>query len=452
MERRNFIKTGTMAAAAFGFPTIVPASVFGQNAPSNRITVAMIGTGRQGYGQNLQGAKVENVPGMLDIPDAQVVAVCDVDSWRLEEARKLVDGRYGALKGRDTYKSCTAYRDFREVLARKDIDAVMISTPDHWHTTMGILAARAGKHVSCEKPMSLSVQQGRQLVEAVRKSGVHNRNDSEFRSMRQQSHPVEMVRNGRIGKLERIDIVFPSDPTPVPIQPDMPVPKVLDYEMWLGPAPRVPYTDMRVHTPLDLLKRPNWMRVDTYAQGMIANWGAHYFDMAQWANNTERTGPVEVSGKGEFPKSLWNTMINFAVTYRYANGVVMTSMQSPTSKPSITYTGSKGWIRSDGYPGETTASDPKILAMQREPGELDFSQELSDKGDFIASIKNNKPTLEPLETGHRNITISQIGLIACQLEEKLTWNPDTETFDGNNAANALLAPPNARSEWAIKNT
>ena len=297
--------------------------------------------------------------------------------------------------------------------------------------------------------MSLSVQQGRQLVEAVRQTGVHNRNDSEFRSMRQQSHPVEMVRNGRIGKLEKIDIVFPSDPTPVPIQPDMPIPKELDYDLWLGPAARVPYTDMRVHTPFDLLKRPNWMRVDTYAQGMIANWGAHYFDMAQWANNSERTGPVEVSGKGEFPKSLWNTMINFAVTYRYANGVVMTCMQSPTSKPSITYTGSKGWLRTDGYPGETTASDPKILAMQREPGELDFSQELSDKGDFIASIKNNKPTLEPLETGHRNITISQIGLIACQLEEKLTWNPDKESFDGNNAANALLAPPNARRQWDI---
>lgn len=443
------MKTGSMAAAALGFPTIVPSSVFGQNAPSNRITVAMIGTGRQGYGQNLQGARVENLPGMLDIADAQVVAVCDVDSWRLEHARNLVDGRYGKMTGRDSYKACMAYHDFREILARKDIDAVMISTPDHWHTTMGIMAARAGKHVSCEKPMSLSVEQGRQLVEAVRQSGVHNRNDSEFRSMRLHSHAVEMVRNGRIGKLEKIDIVFPSDPTPVPIQPDMPVPKELDYEMWLGPTARVPYTDMRVHTPFDLLKRPNWMRVDTYAQGMIANWGAHYFDMVQWANNTEHTGPVEVSGKGEFPKSLWNTMINFSVAYRYANGVVMTCMQSATSKPSITYTGSKGWLRTDGYNGETTASDPKILTMKREAGELDFSQELSDKGDFIASIKNNKPTLEPLETGHRNITISQIGLIACQLEEKLTWNPDKESFEGNNAANALLAPPNVRRQWAI---
>ena len=152
MKRRSFIKTGSMAAAALGFPTIVPSSVFGQNAPSNRITVAMIGTGRQGYGQNLQGAKVENVPGMLDIPDAQVVAVCDVDTWRLEQARTLVDGRYGKSKGQDSYKGCAAYRDFREVLARKDIDAVMISAPDHWHTTMGIMAARAGKHVSCEKP------------------------------------------------------------------------------------------------------------------------------------------------------------------------------------------------------------------------------------------------------------------------------------------------------------
>jgi myo-inositol 2-dehydrogenase/D-chiro-inositol 1-dehydrogenase len=447
MERREFLKGSTLVAAAIGFPTIVPATVLGQNAPSNRIHVGMIGTGRQGFGQNLQGAAgVENVPGMLDIADAQVVAVCDVDTWRLERVRSLVDSRYGARSQRGSYKACKVYQDFREALADKDVDAVMISTPDHWHVPMAIMAAKAKKHISCEKPMSLSVQQGRRLVETVKESGVINRNDSEFRSMRLHSRGVELVRNGRIGRLERIEIVFPLDPPPVPVQVDMPVPKELDYEMWLGPAARVPYTDMRVHTPYDHVKRPNWMRVDTYAQGMIANWGAHYFDMAQWANDTERTGPVEVAGKGEFPKSLWNTMINFEVSYRYANGVEMMCKQTPDSKPSMKYLGSKGWILVTGYNGEITASDPRVLAP-REPGELNFSSELSDKADFIAGIKQNKPTFEPLETGHRNITISQIGLIACQLEQKLKWNPDTELFEGNNQANALLVEPLYRRPW-----
>lgn len=469
MKRRDFLKntsvavttvaTTTVAAATIGMPNIVPASVLGKNqsgrsagsmsAPSDRITIGMIGTGRQGYGQNLQGAKYENVPGLLDLPDAQVVAVCDVDSWRMEEARKLVDGRYAKDTPSGKYKGCSTHLDFREILNRKDIDAVMISTPDHWHVPMGIMAAKAKKHISCEKPLSLSVHQGREFVEAIKKAGIINRTDSEFRSMRPHNRAVELVRNGHIGKLQKIDIVFPSDPTPVPIQADMPIPKELNYEMWLGPAPYVPYTDMRVHTPFDLLKRPNWMRVSTYAQGMIANWGAHYFDMAQWANNTEYTGPVEVVGKGEFPKSLWNTMINFEVTYRYANGVVLTCQQTPTSKPSIKYTGSDGWILLDGYAGTPTASNPKLLAHKTEKGELDFSTLLSDKGDFIASIKANKPTMDPIEVGHRTISISQIGLIACQLEEKLTWSPEKELFVGNNSANALLTSPLARNPWNV---
>ncbi|MCY7350251.1 MAG: Gfo/Idh/MocA family oxidoreductase [Cytophagaceae bacterium] len=449
MNRRDFLKNSTLATASFGIPTLVPASVFGKNAPSNRITIGVIGTGRQGYGQNLQGASVANVPGILSLPDAQVVAVCDVDSWRMEQARQLIDAHYAKQTPGGTFKGCATHGDFREVLARKDIDAVMISTPDHWHVPMGILAARAKKHISCEKPLSLSVQQGRELVDVLKKTGVVNRTDSEFRSIRVQNQAVELVRNGRIGVLQKIEIAFPSDPTPVPIQADMPVPKELNYEMWLGPAPSVPYTEIRVHTPFDLKKRPNWMRVSTYAQGMIANWGAHYFDVAQWANNSEHSGPVEVQGSGEFPHSLWNSMINFNVSFRYANGVEMTCLQSPTSKPYIKYIGSEGGILVEAYPGKMTLSNPKLLDSKPTGQELDFSTILSDKGDFIASIKANRPTFEPIEVGHRTISISQIGLIACQVGEKLTWDPAKERFENNNAANALLAAPLARKEWMV---
>jgi predicted dehydrogenase len=452
INRRHFLKSASVLAAAATAPMILPRRLFGADAPSKRITVAMIGTGRQGFGQNLQGVNVEGVgriPGMIEVPGVQIVAVCDVDSWRLGKAKQAVNDYYAKNTASGAYKGCDAYADFRDIIARKDIDAVMISTPDFWHVPMAIMAAQSGKHVSCEKPLSMSVRQGRQLVMAMEKYRVVNRTDSEFRSLRPQNHAVEMVRNGRIGKLEKVEIQFPSDPTPVPVQPDMPVPKELDYEMWLGPVPEVPYTEKRVHMPFDILKRPNWMRVDNYAQGMITNWGAHYFDLVQWANDSEHTGPVEVEGQGEFPKSLWNTMINFEVNYHYANGLAVTCRQTPTSKPFIKYIGSAGWILLEGYPGAMSASDPGLLTSKPGAGELDFSQTLSDKTDFIVAIQSNGKTLEPIAVGHRAISISQIGLIACQLGEKLKWNPEQELFDGNNAANALLAAPLARKQWAM---
>lgn len=439
MTRRDFLAKTSLAAASVGLPTIVPASVFGKNAPSNRITVGFIGTGRQVFDKNL--------PQMLSVPGVQVVAVCDADSWRMHEARKMVNAYYARQADKQHYKGCAAEADFRNLIHSKDIDALMISTPDHWHVPMGLMSAKAKKHFSLEKPISLSVHQGRMLADAVKKYGVIARTDSEFRSVRLQNHPVELVRNGHLGKLERIEITFPSDPAPVPTQPDMPVPKELDYEMWLGPAPFAPYTEMRVHAPYQKNKRPGWMRISTYAQGMISNWGAHYFDMAQWANDSEYTGPVEVAGKGQFPVSLWNTMINFEITYRYANGVVMTCRQTPTSKPSIKFTGSKGWVKVDGYPGVMTGSHPALSSLRPGSEELDLSNTLMDKNDFIEGVRHNRQTLEPIEVGHRAISISQIGLIACQVGEKLKWNPEKEIFEGNNFANSLLAAPPARNPW-----
>jgi myo-inositol 2-dehydrogenase / D-chiro-inositol 1-dehydrogenase len=451
MNRRDFLNKTALTLA---IPTIVPASVFGKNAPSNRISVGMIGTGRQGIGVNLQGSpltidgqKTRNL-GLLDLKDVQVVGVSDTDNWRMNKAKTIIEEFYGKNTPKGTFKGVQEHNDFRELLNRKDIDAVVISTPDFWHVPMGILAAKAKKHFTCEKPLSMSVHQGRDLVEALKKYPVINRTDSEWRSIRPQNFAVELVKNGKIGQLKSIEITFPSDPTPVAPQVDMAIPKELNYQMWLGPMPQVPYTEKRVHEPFDIQKRPNWMRVDTYAQGMIANWGAHYFDVAQWVNNAEYSGPVEVEGKGEFPKSLWNTMINFKVRYRYANGVEMTCEQTLTSTPAIKYIGTEGWIFVDGYPGKLSASNPNILTSKPTQNEFDFSKTLWDKEDFINSIKNNRPTLEPIEVGHRTISIAQIGLIACQVGESLKWNPEKELFENNNQANALLAAPLLRKEWA----
>jgi myo-inositol 2-dehydrogenase / D-chiro-inositol 1-dehydrogenase len=441
VNRREFIAKSGYALSGIAAPTIVPASVFGANAPSNRINVGFIGTGRQAFGANM--------PQMLAVPGVQAVAVCDVDSWRLGEAQAYVNSFYAKRDGLASYNGCAKKADFRDLVDDPNIDALMISTPDHWHVYIAIAAAKAKKHFALEKPLTLSVQQGRLLSDAVARSGVRNRTDSEFRSIRAQNHAVELVRNGHIGKLEKIEIALPSDPTPVGVQPDMPVPSELNYDLWLGPTAMVPYTEKRVHDVKQHNLRPNWMRISTYAQGMIANWGAHYFDCAQWAMDSEHSGPVAVEGRGEFPLSLWNTMINFKVQYAYANGTIMTCEQTPTSKPSITYHGSDAWIKVDGYPGKMLSSKPEVCAREPEAGELDFSKTLWDKNDLIAAIREGRSTLEPIEVGHRVISIAQIGLIACQLQEKLRWNPEKELFEGNNYANALLAAPLTRPQWTI---
>jgi myo-inositol 2-dehydrogenase/D-chiro-inositol 1-dehydrogenase len=441
MNRREFAVKSACAVSSLVAPMIVPASVFGANAPSNRINVGFIGTGRQGFGANL--------PQMMAVPGVQVVTVCDTDSWRMAEAQAFVDSFYAKRDGQASYRGCEMKADFRDLLTDKNIDALMISTPDHWHVPIGIAAAKAKKHFALEKPLTMSVQQGRQLADAVARSGVTNRTDSEFRSVRVQNHAVELVRNGHIGKLERIEIVLPSDPPPVGVQPDMPVPPELNYDMWVGPTAMVPYTEKRVHDVKQHNLRPGWMRVDTYAQGMIANWGAHYFDVAQWAMNTEHSGPVEVEGRGVFPVSLWNTMINFKVQYTYANGVVMTAEQTATSTPSVAYFGSAGWIKVDGYPGKMTSNKQELVTLEPEAGELDLSKTLWEKEDLIAAIREGRNTLEPVEVGHRSISIAQIGLIACRVQDKLHWSPEKEKFEGNNQANALLVAPLTRPQWAI---
>lgn len=426
IDRRTFLAASSLAAAA---PMIVPARVFGAQSPSNRITVGLIGMGRQMMKPNL--------PQFLKLPDVQIVAVCDVDSWRLEEGRKAVDAYYAAQTGKASYKGCTKHTDFREILRRADVDAVMIATPDHWHVPVGIEAARAGKHFSSEKPLSICVADGRALSDAAAKHKVVTRTDSEFRSLKPFWRAVELVRNGRIGKLRTIRTGVPMDTPGIPPQPDMPVPEELNYKMWLGPAPDAPYTLMRVHNRRDQKSRPNWMRISDYANGMIANWGTHLNDIAQWANDTDRTGPTEIEGTGEFTKGLWNTVREFEVRYRYENGV---ELICKADQPYIRFEGSDGWIQAE-YPDKLTAEPATLLESKIERGEKSFADPLEDKADFIRAVKNKTETLQPIEVGHRTVSISQLGLIAIKLGTKLKWDPQREQFVGDNAANAMLTLP-----------
>ena len=427
MNRRAFLAKSACALSGIAAPSIVRASAFGANAPSNRINVGFIGTGRQAFGANL--------PQMMAVPGVQVVTVCDVDSWRLGEAQNFVNAFYTRRDGLASYNGCAKSSDFREVIADSNIDALMVSTPDHWHVPIGIMAAKAKKHFAMEKPISLSVEQGRMLSDAVKLSGVTVRNDSEFRSLRVQNHAVELIRNGHLGKLERIEIVFPSDPTPVGVQPDMPVPPELNYDMWLGPTAMVPYTQKRVHTPKSY-DRPGWMRHRYYCDGMITNWGAHLNDVAQWGNNTDRTGPIEVEAQGTYPPadSFWNVLLKFEAAYRFANGVRM--FYKTDEKVYVRFEGSEGWIFAE-YQKPLQAEPAAVLGSKIGDNEIHFPFK-SDKQDFIDAVKTRGDTLEGAEVGHRTTSLCHLANIAIQVGKKLEWDPAKERFANSPEANAFV--------------
>lgn len=430
LTRRKFVKDSVVAAAAaMVVPVIIPSAVRGKTAPSNRINVAVIGCGRQSVNPN--------IPQLLASQHAHLTGVCDVDGWRLANAVRQVNEGYSAQKG-VTYKDCKAWTDYRELLQSRDVDAVMISLPDHWHVPAAIDAARAGKHISLEKPISTCIEHGRKLVKAIQKSGVITRNDSEFRTLPEFSRVVEAVRNGRIGKIERIYVAVPAElnGAALPPQPTMPVPPELNYDFWLGPAWEAPYTEKRVHA-VKAYGRPGWMRVDAYCNGMISNWGAHLMGIAQWGNNTEYTGPVSVEGSGDFDKGLWNTLNRFEIKYQYANG---TELFFKIERPYVRFEGSEGWIEIE-YPQTIKASSPSILEGEGKPGDLHFRDLPSDKEDFLLAVKSGKASLEPLETAHRTISMCQLGLMAIKTGSTLKWDPEKEEITGDNAATALLNIP-----------
>jgi predicted dehydrogenase len=436
VTRRAFLKGTAEAAGAALLPTIVPASVFAADAPSNRITIGMIGMGRQAY--------YSNVKSFLNAPDAQVVAVCDVDTWRLDNARIAVEDHYAKAKSTGVFKGCATYADFRELLARPDIDAVMISTPDHWHVPMAIAAAQAGKDVSCEKPLTLTIAEGRALSDTVTRYNRVFRTDSEFRSHACFQRACELVLSGRIGEIHTIRTGVPAGDVAGTPQPAMPVPDELDYPMWLGPAPLAPYTEQRVHPPHSYT-RPGWMRVRDYCEGMVTNWGAHLNDIAQWGNGTERTGPIEVEGRGEFPRDgLWNVLLNMEIQYKYANGV---RLIYNISHPHVRFEGTEGWVQAN-YNDRSLKAHPESI-LQTPLGPDDVHLPLKDeKRDFLDAIKTRGRTLEDAEVGHRTTSLCQLGHIAIQVGRKLTWDPDAERFTNDEIANRLLSRP-LRSPWHL---
>ena len=424
MNRRRFLKAAALA------PVVISSRALGADdaAPaSERITVGMIGMGRQTHHVNLRQ--------LLGMPDVQVVAVCDVDSWRLKNAKQRVQEQYSASAG-ETYRGCEATVAYEDVLARDDVDAVMIATPDHWHAPMALAAMRAGKDVSLEKPITRTIAEGRQLARVAKRRGRIFRVDSEFRSQKCVHRAAELVRNGRIGEVHTVMAGVPESDVGCPPQPEMPVPEGLDYERWQGPAPRAPYTERRVHKP-EAYDRPGWMRHLYYCDGMITNWGTHLNDGAMWATGLERTGPVSIEATGEYPPgdSFWNVLLRFSVEYEFAEGVRWVYR---TEKPYFKIEGSEGWVWADF--SELRAEPESLLSEEIGDDEIRFPLR-SDKRDFIDAVKSRTETLEPAEVGHRVTSLCHLGHIAIQMGEKLTWNPRRERFVDNAAANRLISTP-----------
>lgn len=439
LTRRTFLQRTVIATTTLAAPLVVSSSVLGANgavAPSNRITVGFIGTGRQGVYANLGG--------FIREPDAQCVAVCDVDSWRLENASQVIEQIFAQRQPSGTFKGCARFRDWRELVARKDIDAVMISTPDHWHVPMAVAALRAGKDVACEKPLTRGIAEGRLLCEVISQTHRVFRTDSEFRSLRTFHRAAQLIRNGKIGKLQRIITSTPKDPT-LAAQPNMPMPEELDYEMWQGPAVRRPYTVQRVHPRRDAKGRPGWLCISDYADGMMANWGAHLNDIALWGADLEHAGPVTIEGTGKYPPpgNLWDVISEFDVTFTYANGV---TLQCQTRTPTIRWEGSEGWVEVK-YPDELAAEPESLLDWKPGPNDLQLPLKSSEKRDFLDAVKSRGPVLYDGEAGHRNNSLAHLSLIAIALGRKLKWDPAKERFVGDDEANARLKSVTWREPW-----
>ncbi len=445
LSRRTFLKKTCLAMAA---PTIVPSSVFGQHAPSNRITMGFIGLG--GMGTN-------NMRNFLGQPDVQAVAVCDPVSitneyghwykhgWNgnyfgREAARLIVDDYYSS-KAAGSYKSCAAYVDYRELMSRSDIDAVMIATPDHWHAVIGVAAANSGKHVYGEKPLSLTVAEGRAMVQTVERNGVKFQTGTHRRSDASTRFACELVRNGYIGELKRVEVLLAGNNRTAPTgawTPD-PVPEWLDYDMWLGPAPQAPYHTMRCLY--------SFRFIEDYSGGQNTNNGVHAFDIVQWGNGSDFTGPIQVEDLGaKFPRDGLFDVVEF-IHFRalYANGVELIARTEPDAFQ-ITFTGTDGWVSTDGSKVQTSRESLKSVRIK--PNEIRLYESHNHYRNFLDAIKFDARLASPVQIGHRSTTIPLIGNIAMKLQKKLAWDPDKERFKGDDEANKLLSKP-LRSPWRV---
>ena len=445
--RRDFLKkTFSAGLGLITAPMIVPSSVFGKNAPSNRINIGAIGNGRI--------SRDHDMPGVWKYDNVRIVAVADVDIKRANDAKKFVENFYTKKTGQ-SYSGVKVYQNYLDLLANKDVDALLISTPDHWHAKQSIDAVNAGKDVYLQKPTSLTIEEGRAMSNAVNASGRILQIGSQQRSMEQFRLACELVRNGRIGELKTIDVRLPGDP-PGGLKQEAPIPNNLNYDAWLGSTPYVPYMIDRVHPQHDY-SRPGWLRCEQFGAGMITGWGAHHFDIAHWAMGTEHTGPIEIEGTAEFATGgLWDVHGNYATKMLYSNGVVVTGTTESREKPNgLLFTGTEGWIfvcRGD-YSASSndpetnkqsealSASDPRIFQSKIGENEIHLTRSADHHGNWLESIRTRQLNITPAEIAHRSCSACLLQHIAMKLKRKLYWDPIRERFKNDDEANNMLSRP-----------
>lgn len=435
-SRRQILKAAaaTASAGAVGFPYIVPASALGKDgnvAPSNRLVLGAIGTGGQGRG---------NMGTLMAPDDVVCVAVCDVDEKHRNAARDSVNKHFGN-------NDCKAYNDYRELVARDDIDMVCVGTPDHWHALACIAAANAGKDIYCEKPLTNSIAEGRAVCEAVKRNNVVLQTGSQERSGGGARHACELIRNGRLGKLHTIRVNLPCDQDhhkevyerrrgPAPIEP---APDGFDYDMWLGHTAKHPYSPWRSHF--------HWRFILDHGGGEMTDRGAHVMDLAGLAMGTDDTGPVKIKAKGKrHPDSVYDTFYEYEFECTYANGVKMIGHSS--GDRGIKFEGENGWIFIKIHGGHLSASDESILHQEIGPDEIHLGRSPGHHANFLDCVRHRDTPVASAETGHRTASLCHLINIAMITGRTLDWNPEKEVVTNDESANELVSRP-TRDIWRL---
>ena len=433
INRREFLKSSAAFGAAIAFPAIIPARARGAEArpaPSGRIVMAAVGLGWRG-GQNFNT--------FMNFDDVQLVALCDVDTKLLEATRKIVNEHYGD-------EGCAVYTDFRELFARPDLDAVVLSLPDHWHTIVAVEAMRAGLDVYGEKPLTHDLREGRAICDAVRRYGRVFQTGSQQRSAANMHKAAELVRNGRIGRVRHIEVGIPPGFTDFAKTADRtsiePPPPHLDYETWLGPAPWSPYRESCVHK--------NWRWVMDTGGGNLLDWIGHHGDIAVWGMGLDETGPAKITATGVFPTDgVWDAPLTVDVNYEYADGL---TMHAGSMSGGMMDGGGTKWFGDDGWVhvnrGFLQASSPNILLEEIDPGEHRLYHSRDHHRNFLDCVRSRRPTIATAEIGHRSASLGHLGMISILTGRALRWNPATETIENDPGAEALLGRAD-RSPWTL---
>jgi len=430
IDRRRFLKrVAATGVGAVAFPHIIPSSAYGAAgtvAPGNRLTMGFVGMGKQ-MGSHLNT--------FLGRSQCQVLAVCDVESVRLGMKKDQVDRHYGGQAGKEAYKACDAYKDFREIAARNDIDAVVVATPDHWHALVSIVMLESGKDVYCEKPLTLTINEGKAMIRAARARGRVFQVGSQQRSSGNFRLACELVRNGRIGHVHtvHVNVGGPSVDCHLPAEP---VPEGLDWDFWLGPAPWRPYNS-DIAPGLDYQGWPNFRAYRDYSGGGMTDFGAHHFDIAQWGLGMDEAGPVEIippDGKD-----------HERLTYKYANGVVMYHGGGKDGA-GIEFIGSEGRVIVNR--GHLQTDPPGLEHEPIGPNEIHLYESRGHHDDWLAAIRTRTKPICDVAIGHRSASVCHLGNIAYWLKRPLRWDPDKEEFIGDAEAGRMLQRP-MRSPWRL---